>query len=173
MTEVTEPDWVWVDALRAALADLPYPVAVPEGEWEDLFLSDSALADGRTPYVAVTAVRGDLWVEVHSGPPGAVDVADRLAELGAEGSVGSQPAALVVDDVPVPATRWTTPDGWVAAVERDGFAHTVTVSGAPEASGASGTAAGHADGPDMGLMTVTDLDPLLDAYLRQLGWSTP
>ena len=171
------PDWAWLDGLRTALAALPYPVAAPGGDWDELFLSDSTQVAGAVWDVAVTGARGELWVEVHSAEPGALAVADRLAEHGGTEAEAVRGSAVVeVDGRPVPALSWTLPeragddtgsgDGepqeacTVLLVEEAHVVRTVTVTGGEVPAG-------------LELITVTDVAPLLDAYARVAGWSRP
>ena len=163
------PDWAWLDGLRTALAALPFPVAAPGGDWDELFLSDSTQVAGAVWDVAVTGARGELWVEVHSAEPGALSVADRLAEHGGTQAEAVRGSAVVeVDGRPVPALSWTLPERpgdrepqeacAVLLVEEAHVVRTVTVTG--------GEVPAHLE-----LITVADVAPLLDAYARVAGWS--
>ncbi|WP_461023025.1 hypothetical protein [Thalassiella azotivora] len=167
----TEPDGVdprWVAAVRSALASLPYPVLMPDGVWDDAFVSDAQLVGGRLAQVAVSAVRDEEWVEVHSGAAGDLDVEDRLAEQGVPevGEPGGVPGEVEVDGVPTPARTWVGAKGTVTLLDtRPGqdAVHVVTVHGPPA----------QATAPTPPLRTAGDLEPLLDAYLVHLGWEAP
>jgi hypothetical protein len=89
-----------------------------------------------------------------------VSVDDRLAEHGtglvAEGA--GEETTVEVDGRELPARRWPLPEGWVLQVEEPEVVHTVTVTGDPGRR-------------ELGLITLDDVPPLLDEYVRLLGWS--